>query len=79
MPDKLEKLVRDAISAAQEAGELPSFEVCDLGFERPADTGHGDWTSTVALRSAKLARKAPRAIAEAIVGHIAADESIERV
>ena len=79
MPDKLEKLVRDAISAAQEAGELPSFEVCDLGFERPADTGHGDWTSTIALRSAKLARKAPRSIAEAIVGHIAADESVERV
>ena len=59
MPEKIEELVRAAISAAQEAGELPEFEVGDLGFERPADPSNGDWSSTVAMRSAKLARRAP--------------------
>lgn len=79
MPEKLEKLVRDAIVAAQSAGDLPEFEVADLGFERPADTANGDWSSTVALRSAKLARCAPRKVAEAIAEHIAPCNAVDRV
>ena len=79
MPEKIEELVREAIAAAQKAGDLPEFEVGDLGFERPADPSNGDWSSTVALRSAKLARRAPRQIAEAIVSHLPADPSVERV
>ena len=79
MPEKIEELVRAAIAAAQEAGELPAFEIEDLGFERPADPANGDWSSTVAMRSAKLARRAPRQIADAIVAHLAADPSVDRV
>ena len=60
MVETIEKLVRAAVEEAQAAGELPQFEVADLGLERPADSSHGDWTSTVALRSAKAARMAPR-------------------
>ena len=79
MIEKIEKLVRDAIADAQQAGDLPEFEVGDLGLERPADTSHGDWTSTVALRSAKLAHRAPRAIAEAIVAHLPEAAEVDRV
>ena len=79
MPEKIEELVRAAIAAAQEAGDLPDFEVAELGFERPADSANGDWSSTVALRSAKLARRAPRQVAEAIVAHLSEDPSVERV
>ena len=79
MPEKIEELVRAAIAAAQEAGDLPGFEVAELGFERPADSANGDWSSTVALRSAKLARRAPRQVAEAIVAHLAEDPTVERV
>ena len=32
MPEKIEELVRAAIAAAQESGELPEFDVADLGF-----------------------------------------------
>ena len=79
MLDTLETLVRDALAEAQSAGDLPEFEVGDLGFERPADSNNGDWSSTVAMRSAKLARRSPRAIAEAIVAHIPACELIDRI
>lgn len=79
MPEKLESLVRAALAAAQSAGELPEFEVEDLGFERPADSANGDWSSTVALRSAKLARCAPRKVADAIVAHLSEDNAVERV
>ncbi len=79
MSANLEELVRTAIASAQEAGDLPAFEVADLGLERPADPTNGDWSSTVAMRSAKLARMAPVKIAAAIVAHMPADESLNKV
>lgn len=79
MPEKIEELVRAALAAAQEAGDLPAFELEDCGVERPADTSHGEWTSTMAMRSAKLAHCAPRKIADALIAHMPADPSIEKV
>ena len=79
MPEKIEELVRAALTRAQDAGDLPGFEVADLGLERPADPANGDWSSTVALRSARLARRSPRQVAEAIVAHMDEDPSVERV
>ncbi|MDY2788715.1 MAG: arginine--tRNA ligase, partial [Atopobium sp.] len=70
---------KQAIAAAQQAGDLPEFTVEDCGVERPADTDHGEWTSTVALRSARLARMAPAKIAQAIANHIPANPSIAKV
>ena len=77
MPEKIEELVRAALAAAQEAGDLSAFELDDCAIERPADTSHGEWTSTMALKSAKLAHCAPRKIAEAIVAHMPEDPAIE--
>lgn len=48
MPEKIEELVRAALAAAQEAGDLSAFELDDCAIERPADTSHGEWTSTMA-------------------------------
>ena len=79
MVETIEKLVRAAVEEAQRAGELPEFEVADLGLERPADSSHGDWTSTVALRSAKLAHKAPRDIAAAIAKHLPEAPEVDHV
>ncbi|MGN0071367.1 MAG: arginine--tRNA ligase [Atopobiaceae bacterium] len=79
MPETLDQLVRAAISAAQEQGDLPEFAVGDVGLERPNDTSHGDWTSTVALRSAKLAHMKPRDIAAAIAKHIEGSKEIDKV
>ena len=79
MREKIEELVRQALADAQAAGELPEFQIDDVGLERPQDSSNGDWSSTVAMRSAKLAHKAPRDIAAALVAHIAEDAQIERV
>lgn len=79
MPQALENLVRNALKSAQQAGDLPEFEVKDLGFERPADTSNGDWSSTVAMRSARLAHTSPRSIAQAIVAHLPQDPGISKV
>nr|WP_315521192.1 arginine--tRNA ligase [Olegusella massiliensis] len=79
MPEKIEELIRQAVAAAQKAGDLASFEVEDCGVERPADADNGDWTSTVALRSARLAHAAPAKIAAAIVAHMPEDKQISKV
>ena len=79
MPEKLEELVRAALQSAQEAGELPAFDVTEFGFERPADSANGDWSSTVAMRSARLAHCAPAKIAGAIVAHMPARDAVAKV
>lgn len=79
MPEKLEELVRAALAAAQAVGDLPEFDVADMGFERPADSANGDWSSTVAMRSARLAHCAPAKIAAAIVANMPADDCLAKV
>ena len=79
MPEKLEELVRAALAAAQSVGELPEFDVADMGFERPADSSNGDWSSTVAMRSARLAHCDPAKIAQAIVAHLPEDPALAKV
>ena len=78
MPETLESLVKQAIAAAQQEGDLPEFTVTDYCMERPADTTNGDWSSTVAMRSARLARMAPAKIATAIVAHMPASDAIAK-
>ena len=79
MPEKIEELVRAALAAAVEAGELPAFELEDCGIERPADTSHGEWTSTMALKSAKLAHCAPRKIADAVAKYLPESDIVDHV
>ena len=54
---------------------------CELAveLERPADSSHGDYATSVALRSAPRLRRSPREIAEALRQELAADERFETV
>ncbi len=74
--EQLEALVGAALTAAAEDGSLAIQEIPDPSLERPRDESNGDWASTVALRLAKQAHKAPREIAQIIVEHIPANTVI---
>jgi arginyl-tRNA synthetase len=65
--DQLAQLVGQAVKKAQKHDDLPAFDVPPIEIGRPKDAGHGDYTSTVAMQSARLARMAPVKIAEAII------------
>ncbi len=65
--DDIARLVNKAIKKAQKAGELPDFAAPPVEISRPKDVAHGDYTTSVAMQSARLARMAPVKIAEAIV------------
>ena len=68
--EQLEKIVDQAIAGAIESGALAIEEAPAAALERPRDPENGDWASTVAMRSAKLAHANPRDIAQAIVDHL---------
>ena len=68
--EELENLFAASIAAACEDGSLELAERPAPALERPRDLSNGDWASTVAMRSAKLAHKAPRDIAQIIVDHL---------
>ena len=70
MKHRLEGLLQHALNRAKEGGALKLESLPPLFFEVPKDSAFGDLASTVALGLARAERKAPRAIAEAIVAHI---------
>ena len=68
--NQLAKLVAAAVRKAQAAGDLPAFDIPALEISRPKDPKHGDYSSTIAMQSAKGARMAPFAIAQVVAKHL---------
>lgn len=66
----LRSAIIDAMGRAMSAGELPLAPTPDFTIETPADRNHGDLATNAAMVSARAFKKAPRAIAEAIVKYI---------
>ncbi|HBY98282.1 MAG: arginine--tRNA ligase [Ardenticatenaceae bacterium] len=76
--DQLAILVHNAITAAQQAGDFPPFEVPPpdgIPIERPRQAEHGDFATPVAMQLARPARRSPRQIAEALVKHLPVGDS----
>ena len=68
--EQLEAIVDAAIAAAINDGTLALETAPAAALERPRDPENGDWASTVAMRSAKLAHANPRQIAQTVVDHL---------
>ncbi len=77
--DEIEALVRDAVAAAQAAGELPAVGVPEPVIERPQNADHGDYASSVPLRLARSAQKAPLQLAQIIANHAAAHPAVQSI
>ncbi len=74
LEERVRALVESAIRAAQAAGDLPPADLPALAVELAQRPEHGDLATPAALALAKPMRRPPRAIAEAIVRHLPADE-----
>lgn len=70
--NQLADLVAAAVRNAQAVGDLPAFDVPALEMSRPKDPKHGDYSSTLAMQAAKVAKMPPLAIAQAVVKHLPA-------
>ncbi|MET0280609.1 MAG: arginine--tRNA ligase [Steroidobacteraceae bacterium] len=79
MKNEIEQLLRAALRRLTPALLPAELALDDLGVERTRDAANGDFASNVALRLAKVARKPPRELAQAIVGALETDAAVERV
>lgn len=77
--EALKQRIIQAVKAAAENGELPVSDVPDFIIEKPADKKNGDFSTNIAMAGARLYHKAPKMIAESIVGSLDFDGTfIER-
>ncbi|UOE93987.1 arginine--tRNA ligase [Alkalihalobacillus sp. LMS39] len=67
---KKEALKNEIVSAIEKAGLANGKDIPEVVLELPRDKAHGDYATNMAMRLAKVAKKAPRAIAEDIVAHL---------
>ena len=77
--NQIADLVTQAIKNAQATGALPVFDPLAIEISRPKEAARGDFTSPAAMQSAKPARMAPLAIAQAIAAYLPAADFIAAV
>ena len=56
--------------AVIQSGLATEDQISDVVLEKPKEKDHGDYATNVAMQLARVAKKAPRQIAEAIVEHL---------
>ena len=64
--EQIKQSIENALRISFEKGEFPEGEIPVINVEVPADRANGDYSSNVALASARAFRTSPRNIAEAI-------------
>ncbi len=68
--DVLNQKIVEAVAVATQNGDLPQAELPQFIIEKPADKKNGDFSTNIAMAGARVYHKAPKMIAEAIVGAI---------
>ncbi|KOP71786.1 arginine--tRNA ligase [Cytobacillus solani] len=77
MQNKLKQEIKDAVLKANLAAEE---QIPDVILEVPKDKSHGDYSTNMAMQLARVAKKAPRQIAEALIENFDASKaSIKKI
>lgn len=71
--DQIRAALIAAVEKAAAAGDLTGPAPASFAIEVPKDKTHGDFATNLAMVMAKPERKAPRAVAEALVKHLPKD------
>ncbi len=79
LPNAHAELIRQAVTAAQAAGDLPTFDLPTVEIKPPKNADQGDYAYAGAMALAKDAKRAPRQIAKAIVQHLPAADFVDSV
>ncbi|MFB5664179.1 arginine--tRNA ligase [Alteribacillus sp. HJP-4] len=64
-----ERMKEEIIAAVEKAGLASGEDIPEVILETPKEKEHGDFATNMAMKLAKVARKAPRQIAEDILNH----------
>ncbi|WP_121663925.1 arginine--tRNA ligase [Metabacillus litoralis] len=79
--EQVKERLKDEIKASVlKAGLAEEAQIPDVLLELPKEKAHGDYSTNMAMQLARVAKKAPRAIAEAIVENFDKEKgSIEKI
>ncbi|HJX14059.1 MAG TPA: arginine--tRNA ligase [Dehalococcoidales bacterium] len=77
--EKIVQLLTEAVTAAQQAGRLPTLTLPEITIERPQNPEHGDYASSISLKLARAAGTSPLDIAKEITAFIPPAAEIEGV
>lgn len=77
--NKIVELVRSAILAAQAAGDLPAFEIPAVEIGRPPRAEMGDYSTSLPLKLAAAAKRAPLQIAQTIAKHVPPHAAVGKI
>lgn len=70
MKEVLKAAIKDALQIALEQGELPEGAYPEAQLEVPPQKEFGDFSTNIAMQSARVAKSNPKAIAEIIISHM---------
>ena len=79
MKSELERLIGEALKSLVGPVLPQAVDPASIGVERSRDAEHGDFSSNVAMRLARQARRSPRELAQAIVTALPASSVLARV
>ena len=77
--NQLAELVKQSIINAQNAGALPAFPMPDVFVERPQKKELGDFATSLPLKLAKDAKRAPLQIAQVLAAHFPKNDMVAKV
>ncbi|MFL0581034.1 arginine--tRNA ligase [Solibacillus silvestris] len=79
--EQLQQSIKAALKAAiDQAGLVEAGTEINIHLETPKDKANGDFATNIAMQLTKLAKKPPRAIAEAILAHLTTEGTdIEKI
>jgi arginyl-tRNA synthetase len=77
--DQIAELIEQGLRAAQDAGDLPPFDVPSPQLERSRHSEHGHYGSSTCLKLAREARMNPLEIARRLIAHLPSAPFIDRV
>lgn len=69
-------LIAGIKTAVTKALMIPEGEIPNILLEVPKEKSHGDYSTNIAMQLARVAKKAPRQIAESIVSEIGTDNAL---
>jgi arginyl-tRNA synthetase len=78
LKSELERLIADALTSLTGSVLPDAADASWISVDRARDASHGDYTSNIALRLAKSARRAPRDLAAAIIAALPASPLLVR-
>jgi arginyl-tRNA synthetase len=76
--DELERLIADALRTLVGSVLPQPVDPASISVERTRDASHGDYACSIALKLARIARRSPREIAEAILAALPASPLLAR-